>query len=583
MKHSKIHILACIFFTFVCELAIASPEPVAGNWHANLQIPTGTLSLILTITQNEDGQLNATMESPDQAPGQQIPISEITVVDDHLRIMVKVLGASIEADWDHEHEHWVGTFSQGMDLPITIKRGLPADLPTIEGLNGRWHGIINRNGIDLRLILHISTDEHGTKAKVDSPDTMNMNVSVSDLTKVEDQVGYKIPVIFGEFKGALTDPNTMTGTWTVPGQETLTITYTRSDESIVPVERLRPQVPTEPFGYLSEEVTYENAFADGVVLAGTLTLPEGKGPFPAAILISGSGPQDRDETVFGHQPFLVLADHLTKAGIAVLRYDDRGTHESTGEFNSSNSADFASDANAALSYLLTRTEINHDAIGFIGHSEGGLIAPIAITDHTLGASNEHPIAYMVMLAGPGTSSQQISKSQNRLIAQSQGASEEDINKDAEFNALIIQATINAGSTEEAKASIRALLTDVVMEMMDLNEVQAQTIISQYTTPWMRYFLRYDPAEYLPRINIPILALNGELDLQVPAQENLDGLRTLLADHPDATITELKGLNHMFQHAKTGALGEYNDIEETFSPEAMMMIATWINERFGQNE
>ncbi len=583
MKLVKIQILCCIILSVLCRLAIASPETIAGNWHSDLQIPTGKLTLIFTISQDADGHLSATMESPDQAPGQQIPISEITVDDDHLQIMVKVLGASIEADWDNEHEHWVGTFSQGMELPITIKRGLPADLPTIEGLDGSWHGVINRNGVDLRLILHISTDERGTRAKVDSPDTMNMNISVSDLTKDGDQVGYTMPVISGVFQGTLTDPNTMTGTWTVPGQETLTITYTRSEESSKPIERLRPQVPTEPYGYRSEDVTYENPLTDGIVLAGTLTLPEGKGPFPAAILISGSGPQDRNETVFGHQPFLVLADHLTKQGIAVLRYDDRGTHESTGDYIASNSADFATDANAALSYLLTRSEIDHDAIGFVGHSEGGLIAPLAITDHELGANTEHPIAFLVMLAGPGTSSQQILRSQNRLIALSQGVSEEEIGKAVEFNAQIIQASITANSTEEAQKSIRQLFTDEVLEEMDLSDMQAQTVMTQYSTPWMRYFLTYDPAEYLPRIGIPILALNGELDLQVPAQENLDGLRALLADHPDATITELKGLNHMFQHAKTGALGEYNDIEETFAPEAMTIIATWIQERFGQKE
>jgi len=571
-------LLVCIFLATTTMHSWAGPDPVAGSWHANLQIPTGELSLIFTITQDGDGNLSATMESPDQAPGQQIPISKISVVEDHLTITVEIVGATIEADWDDDHEYWVGTFSQGMDLPITIERGLPADLPTIEGLDGSWHAIINRNGVDLRLILHINTNEHGTKAKVDSPDTMNMNITVSDLTKEDDQIGYKIPVISGEFKGTLTDPSTITGTWVVPGQETLDVTYTRGDESSVPAERLRPQVPIEPFGYLVEEVTYENPLAEGVTLAGTLTLPDGKGPFPAAILISGSGPQDRDETVFGHQPFLVLADHLTKQGIAVLRYDDRGTAQSTGDYSIATSADFATDANAAFAYLLTRNEIDHESIGFVGHSEGGLIAPIAIQENT----TENSIAYMVMLAGPGTSSQQIVKSQNRLIALSQGVAEEDISKGAGLNAQIIQAAINAGSTEEAKDNVRALLTEEVMETMELTEAQAQMIVAQYTAPWMRYFLTYDPAEHLPSINIPILALNGELDLQVPAQENLDGLRALLADHPDATIMELEELNHMFQHAKTGALGEYNDIEETFAPEAMNIITDWINKRFGNN-
>ena len=279
-----------VALTSTIAAARVSPEPMAGNWHANLQIPTGTLSLIFTITQDDEGKLSATMESPDQAPGQHIPISEITVVDGHLAIAVSIIGATIEAEWDDENEHWVGTFSQGMELPITIERGLPADLPTIEGLDGNWHATINRNGVDLRLILHINTDKHGTKAKVDSPDTMNMNITVSDLTKNDDQIGYKIAVIAGEFVGTLTDPSTITGTWTVHGQESLTITYTRADESDAPAQRLRPQVPVEPFGYLVEDITYENPLAEDVILAGTLTLPQGDGPFPAAILISGIRP-----------------------------------------------------------------------------------------------------------------------------------------------------------------------------------------------------------------------------------------------------------------------------------------------------
>ena len=265
----------------------------------------------------------------------------------------------------------------------------------------------------------------------------------------------------------------------------------------------------------------------------------------------------------------------------MLRYDDRGTHRSTGEFNSSNSADFATDANAAQSYLLTRPEINHDAIGFIGHSEGGLIAPLAITDTHLGANTDHPIAYMVMLAGPGTSSQQIARSQSRLMALSQGSSEEDIAKSEKVNLKIIKAVAESTSNEDAKSKIRALLTPQAIEDLGISEAQIELIIAQNSSPWIRYFLGYDPVNYLPQITIPILALNGKLDIQVPAQENLDGLRELLKDNPDATIIELPGLNHMFQHATTGAMGEYNDIEETFSPEAMSIIADWINERFNE--
>ncbi len=564
MKRPLLISLACILLAAITTLSIAAPDPVADSWHAELTIPTGTLSLIFTITQDDEGNFAATMESPDQAPGQQIPISEISVVDEHLSITIALIGASIEADWDDENQHWAGTFSQGMNLPIVIKRGIPADKPTIKGLDGDWKTTLNRNGVDLRIILHISTTERGTISTLDSPDTMAMNITVSDLTKDGDQVSYTIKVIDGHFIGTLTNPNTIVGTWTVPGQDD--------------VAHNRPQVPTEPFGYLVEEVTYKNTQAESVTLAGTLTLPEGDGPFPAAILISGSGPQDRDETVFGHQPFLVLADHLTKQGIAVLRYDDRGTAQSTGDYSNATSADFATDANAAFAYLLTRSEINHESIGFVGHSEGGLIAPIAIQDNN---NTESTIAYMVMLAGPGTSSRQIARSQNRLIAQSQGISEEDIDKSEKINDAITLAVANATSADDAAAEIRAILTPQAMETMGINDSQVKMIIAQTTTPWTRYFLGYDPANYLPNITIPILALNGELDIQVPADENLDGLRAMFKDHPDATITELEGLNHMFQHATTGALGEYNDIEETFSSEAMTIIADWINKRFNE--
>lgn len=555
----------------------ASPDPVTDNWHANLQIPTGTLSLIFVIAEDDEGKMIAHMESPDQAPGQHIPISEISIVDDHLSIKIGIIGASIDADWDNEQNYWEGTFSQGIELPIIIKRGLSANKPIIDGLDGDWKATINRNGVDLRLILHILTTDTGTSALIDSPDTMANNISVSDLTKDGDQVGYKIAIIDGVFKGTLTGPNTLVGTWDVEGEETLTITYTRTDEVI---KRNRPQIPTEPYGYQVEEITYKNTRADDVTLSGTLTYPDGEGPFPAAILISGSGPQDRDETVFGHQPFLVLADHLTKQGIAVLRYDDRGVGESTGDYSSANSADFATDANAAFEYLLTRSDIDHDSIGFIGHSEGGLIAPLAITDPKLGANADQPIAYMVMLAGPGTSAMQISSSQRRLIAQSQGVTEEDLNKSDAINKAIVHAAANATSSQDAKDKIRAVLTPDAMEILGINELQAQNVIAQNSSPWIRYFLGYDPADYLPQIEIPILALNGELDLQVPAPENLAGLRTLLKDNPDTTIIELESLNHMFQHAKTGAMGEYNDIEETFSPQAMKMISEWINQRFG---
>jgi len=575
MKRKMLLSLISILLAATASLSIAAPDPIADSWHADLSIPTGTLSLIFTITQDDEGNLNATLESPDQTPGKQIPISEISVVDEHLSIKIAIIGASIEADWDDNEQQFSGTFHQGMNLPIVLKRGLPADKPTIKGLDGDWKATLSRNGVDLRIILHITTTDRGTIALLDSPDTMTMNVPVSDLVKNGEQISYTIKVINGQFSGTRTDPDTIVGTWKVPGQDDVALTYKRADATDEPVVRNRPQVPAKPYGYIVQEITYDNPQAEGVKLAGTLTLPEGDGPFPAAILISGSGPQDRNETVFGHQPFLVLADYLTKQGIAVLRYDDRGVAKSTGDYSNATSADFATDANAAFAYLIGRDDIDHNAIGFIGHSEGGLIAPIAMKTNP-------DVAFMVMLAGPGTSSQQIVKSQNRLIGLSQGKSEEEIAKAETINTRIIQAIVNSASAQEAEDQIRTILTPQALEDLGMKESQIDMVIARNNSPWIRYFLTYDPADYLPAITCPILALNGQLDTQVPAQENLDGLRTLLKDHPDATMIQLEGLNHLFQHATTGALGEYNDIEETFSPEAMDIMAVWINERFGND-
>ena len=575
MKRKMLLSLISILLAATASLSIAAPDPIADSWHADLSIPTGTLSLIFTITQDDEGNLNATLESPDQTPGKQIPISEISVVDEHLSIKIAIIGASIEADWDDNEQQFSGTFHQGMNLPIVLKRGLPADKPTIKGLDGDWKATLSRNGVDLRIILHITTTDRGTIALLDSPDTMTMNVPVSDLVKNGEQISYTIKVINGQFSGTRTDPDTIVGTWKVPGQDDVALTYKRADATDEPVVRNRPQVPAKPYGYIVQEITYDNPQAEGVKLAGTLTLPEGDGPFPAAILISGSGPQDRNETVFGHQPFLVLADYLTKQGIAVLRYDDRGVAKSTGDYSNATSADFATDANAAFAYLIGRDDIDHNAIGFIGHSEGGLIAPIAMKTNP-------DVAFMVMLAGPGTSSQQIVKSQNRLIGLSQGKSEEEIAKAEAINTRIIQAIVNSASAQEAEDQIRTILTPQALEDLGMKESQIDMVIARNNSPWIRYFLTYDPADYLPAITCPILALNGQLDTQVPAQENLDGLRTLLKDHPDATMIQLEGLNHLFQHATTGALGEYNDIEETFSPEAMDIMAVWINERFGND-
>ncbi len=565
--------LLCVLLTAATARAARSPDPIADDWHGALTIPTGKLTLIVTIRKDDDGSYTAQLESPDQAPGQKIPVSEITIADDHLHLSIASINATYDADWDDERRQWSGTFTQGAKLPLTLKRGLPPIQPVVEGLDGTWRATITRNGVELRMILHIETTDTGTHARMDMPDMMASNITMADLTRAGDTVSYTVPAARGSFIGTLNPDGTITGVWSIPEREDATLTLTRDPDDKPRPTRNRPQIPTEPYPYTAEDVRFDNPAAQGVTLAGTLTIPQGVGPFPAAILISGSGPQDRNETVFGHQPFLVLADHLTRHGVAVLRYDDRGFADSTGDYSQATSADFATDANAAFAFLMSRPEIDHDAVGFIGHSEGGMIGPIAINDN-------QQVAFLVMLAGPGTTALRIVESQNRLIARSQGADEEALDKSAAVSMKISHAVAESSSPQDAEQRIRTILTPEALESLGIDATQTDMIIAQSNSPWTRYFLKYDPADFFPAVRCPVLALNGSLDHQVPAEENIAGLRELLAGHKDVTIKPLPGLNHMFQHATTGALGEYNDIEETFAPDAMQLIADWISTRFG---
>jgi pimeloyl-ACP methyl ester carboxylesterase len=290
------------------------------------------------------------------------------------------------------------------------------------------------------------------------------------------------------------------------------------------------------------------------------------------VLVTGSGPQDRDETLLGHKPFAVLADYLTRRGIAVLRYDDRGVGKSTGDHASATSADFATDASAAVRYLLTRSDVRRGGVGLIGHSEGGMIAPIAAADNA-------DVAYIVSLAGPGTNLVQLLQSQRRLIGVSQGASEQDIARNEPVMAEIFADVAASASVEDARSRVRARLTPAVLQGLGAPESRREVIVQQLATEWFRYFLRYDPATVLAKVRVPFLALNGSLDRQVPADENLAAIRTAMAGNPNVTIRKIDSLNHLFQTAKTGAIGEYVDITETMSPVALDIIAQWIEQRF----
>lgn len=449
------------------------------------------------------------------------------------------------------------------------------------GFAGSWVGSLSVGAMQLRMRFEIGESGGALTARVISLDQGNAQVPVESVTLTGATVAIAMPVAGATYEGTLSaDGNTIEGSFTQMGSS-LTLNLERTDTE--ETEARRPQDPVEPLPYLSEEVSYPNPDG-GHTLAGTFTRPQSGGPFPAAILISGSGPQDRDEALLGHRPFLVLSDHLTRRGIAVLRFDDRGFGESTGDFATATSRDFASDVLAGVAYLKTRDDVDAGAIGLAGHSEGGLIAPMV-------AVESGDVAYIVLMAGPGVNGERILYAQGELIARANGASREAIAQNRELQRAIFAVLKAEPDVERAGEVLTDLVRAALQEASD--EVRAQAGITDdaaldgavaaqvqaVNTPWFRYFLTYEPAGMIERVTVPVLAINGENDLQVPYEENLREIEAALrrGGNTQYEIHALPGLNHLFQYSETGSPTEYQAIEETWSVEVMELIADWILE------
>jgi len=338
----------------------------------------------------------------------------------------------------------------------------------------------------------------------------------------------------------------------------------------------RPQEPKAPFDYTIEEVIFENK-KDNATLSGTLTYPKNKKSFPTVILISGSGPQDRNSEIFHHKPFWVIADYLTKNGIAVLRYDDRGVGKSTGDRKLATSNDFATDVEAAISFLKTKKQIDPKKIGLIGHSEGGMIAQIV-------ASKDKSIAFIVLLASPGIPGNELLKEQAHRIGKAAGMTEEELVKAGKTNETIYNLVKSDLNQSDLVAQLNAVMSENLKEnmlfQMQSPEEKEKTLTQQtqgITVPWFRYFMRFNPSDYIEKIKCPILALNGDKDLQVIAESNLTAIAEAVkkAGHKNSTIKEYPNLNHLFQESETGKIEEYETLEQTFSPEVLKDIKNWI--------
>ena len=430
-------------------------------------------------------------------------------------------------------------------------------------LAGRWEGAIRVGDASIPIVIRVAQGPDGLIALMDSPAQNARDIPVAGLTETSGVVRFTVPMAGGRFEGARSeDGSTWTGTLSQgPASMPLILTRTAETAEVAPpAPPNRPQTPVPPFPYAAEDVTFPNSGA-GITLAGTLTLPGGAGPFPAVILLTGSGAQDRDETIFDHRPFAVWADALTRRGIAVLRYDDRGMGGSGGGSLDETTADFATDAVAAMDFLRARPDIDATRIGLMGHSEGGMTALIA-------ASNGAPAAFVVMIAGPSVSGADILVEQSRQIVLASGGTEAQARQTEAIQSRFILAVLN--NRDDGPAAARAI------EALSLEVGQpadrAASVARQMSSGWYRYFTAYDPADAIRSLNVPMLALYAERDRNVPAEQNASHLRTLKAD---AEIVVLPGLNHLMQPATTGLTSEYATITETLAPEAITAVTDWV--------
>jgi len=435
-----------------------------------------------------------------------------------------------------------------------------------QDLSGGWTGTLKVQGMELPLVFNFVKTADRYTATMDSPKQGAKDIPCSEVQFTDNKLVIKVKTLALEYVGELKNDTEIVGTFKQSNFSTA-MNLTKGVEKMV-----RPQEPRPPFPYYSEEVQFTNV-SENFALAGTLTLPQKEGKFPAVVLISGSGQQNRDSELFGHKSFWVIADYLTRNGIAVLRYDDRGVGQSKGSLMHSTSADFATDAAAAVAYLRTRSEINPKEIGIIGHSEGGMIAPML-------AAKDKKIAFLILLAGTGIPGDALLLNQNYEIGKQRGMTNEQLEQAKVSNQKIYAILKSNTDIEATKKQLKSHFESEYKTMAENERPSAtelQEQVNSMVSPWLQFFMKHNPQEDLKKVKCPVLVLNGEKDLQVTPSLNTQGIENALkaGGNKNIQVEILPGLNHLFQRCKTCTLEEYGQLEETFAPEVLHLMTRWI--------
>lgn len=544
----------------------AKPAAKLEKWFGTLDVKVTQLRLLVDVSTNEEGQQQAVLTSLDQG-NSEIACDSFSLDGGEMKFAIESLKASFTGNVAEDRTQVVGKFTQmGVTHDLTLAR--VTSVPKRQLIEA-WIGDLQAGGQKLRLQFR-QLKEAGEEIILFDSLTQHAEGMTAQMSREGDEISFKVPAVRGRFVGTLSDDGqTLEGEWSQMGAAyPLQLIKAETEEEALP--RSRPQTPQPPFSYDTEDVSFKNE-QQGHTLAGTLTLPKTNAPFPCVIMVSGSGPQDRDETIFGHKPFAVIADHLTKQGIATLRYDDRGIGQSKGDFASATTADFALDAEAAIDFLKSDSRMNPKRIGLVGHSEGGLIA-------TMVAARRPDLAHIILLAGPGVPGDQILTDQSAAMSRAMGMSEDKI----QLQAALMDELVEAAKTGLTPEQITIIL-DKHAELLDDNALDADESdllalqMQQLGTPWFKFFLNYDPRPDLGKIACPVLALVGEKDLQVTVELNLPEIEAALkrGGNADYRCERLPGLNHLFQPCQTGSMSEYDTIERTLDESLLTKITEWV--------
>jgi pimeloyl-ACP methyl ester carboxylesterase len=451
-----------------------------------------------------------------------------------------------------------------------------------KNIAGTWEGTLNA-GVPIQLVFNFTTTgANKFSGTMDSPSQHAKDIALTSVVLEGDTLTVELKPAHAVYKAVRTGDSAFSGTWQ-QGPASLPLVIKHVEHATVAAEPKRPQTPMPPFMYNSEDVEYDNA-DKSIRFGATYTYPKTGGPFATIILITGSGAQDRDETILGHKPFAVLADYLTKRGYAVLRIDDRGMGKTTGSMINATSADFAKDVEAAIAYVKARPETDKNKIGLTGHSEGGVIAPMV-------ASVNKDIDFIILSGAPLAGGAIINTEQNGLALQKAGFSKATVDAFKQLHLKELGLFGEAQNTVALNKGLKEVFDqwriqqpDSVLKSLAVTD---STIIGRsinslydglYNLHWMRFFIAHDFAADLAKVHCKVLAINGGLDTQVGATTNLAVINAVLKkNHVKLyTVIPLKGLNHLLQTAVTGDVSEYSKIEETIAPLALETIGNWLD-------